>query len=517
MRRPGPWAWAGIAVALVLALALFDPYLFTGGDNASYYALAKALATGRGYVDLIAPEHPLHTQYPPGFPLLLVPFYWAFGGSLAGLKLESWIAAGVVLWATWSMARREPGVPAWAGAAAVWLVGLSPVFLIYTHWVLSDMSYTSVAMVALLALRRAELGADPAAGGEIGREPDDSGGWWLAGCLVAVFAFLVRTAGVALLGAPVLVAAARRRWRRVGVALLTAGLGTGAWFAWTHTRPPPTGGYLAQLSRANRLNPESPPVSSASFIGRVIDNVVHYATRDFPRLFWPAHDPPPAAVAFGLLLGGTLLVLGAWTLVRRRGLVTWDVYVILSLALFAVWPWTGDRFFLSVVPLLWLYVLTGLDRAARLVAGDHRPAAAVAGVVAAILLIGAATQAPTQWRATRAWMAGDEMAGYAPFWQDYFRAARWIGENDPQAVITARKPTFAWYWSGRPSFVYPFHGDPERTWDTIRDRGATHILLDPYTRAFLGPTLEPHVDELEVEYAGPQRIVFVLRIKPAER
>ena len=105
---PRAWAWIGGGVAMAIAAAVFDPYLFTGGDNVRYYALAKALATGRGYVDLITPGTPPETVYPPGFALLLVPFYWIFGGAYTGLKVESLVAGGVALWGLWSLARRDP-------------------------------------------------------------------------------------------------------------------------------------------------------------------------------------------------------------------------------------------------------------------------------------------------------------------------------------------------------------------------------------------------------------------------
>ena len=83
-RIPQPWRTI-LDWLVTIALAVFDPYLFTGGDNVRYYALAKALATGRGYVDLITPGTPTETIYPPGFALLLVPFYWIFGGAYVGL------------------------------------------------------------------------------------------------------------------------------------------------------------------------------------------------------------------------------------------------------------------------------------------------------------------------------------------------------------------------------------------------------------------------------------------------
>lgn len=511
MRRPDRWALAGAVVSLMLALALIDPYLFTGGDNVAYYALARALATGRGYVDLMTPGTPPETLYPPGFPLLLVPFYWLGGGSMFALKLQSLLAAAVALWATWKLGREARGVPEWVAAAAVWLVGLAPVFLLYTRYVLSDMSYTAAVMVALVFLQRAVL-LDEAEDGEGGRAGDR---WWIGGSLVAILAFAIRTAGVALLGAALLWAVGRRRWKRAAIVAVAIGLAAVPWLVWTSQRPPETGGYLEQLRVVDRLDPESPSLRIGEYPGRAAEHLAIYTVRDLPQLFWPVIPAPLAVRVFGVIAGAALVVLGAVHLVRRRGVAVWDLFGLLSLGLILVWPWTGDRFFLTLVPILWLVMLGGLDAASRFLTGRPTPARWAAAALIAILGVGTARSVPGAWESTRAWLDGDELAGYDPFWQDYFEAARWIGDHAPDAVITGRKPTFAWYWSGgRPSLVYPFHGDPERTWVFLRENGITHILMDPMTREYLGPTLAPHADLLEVVHAAPHRAVLVLQIAP---
>jgi hypothetical protein len=237
--------------------------------------------------------------------------------------------------------------------------------------------------------------------------------------------------------------------------------------------------------------------------------------RDLPQLFWPVTPAPLVVRVFGLIVGAALTVMGALHLVRRRGITVWDLFALLSLGLILLWPWTGDRFFLTLVPILWLVMLVGLDAASRFLSGRSAPARWTAIGLIAVLAVGAAQQVPRAWENTRAWLDGDELRGYDPFWHDYFEAARWIGDHAPDAVITGRKPTFAWYWSGgRPSLVYPFHGDPERTWAFLREKGITHILMDPATRAYLGPSLASHAELLEVVHAAPHRAVLVLQLAP---
>ncbi|HUP18598.1 MAG TPA: glycosyltransferase family 39 protein [Gemmatimonadota bacterium] len=510
MRRPGAWALLGGAVSLLLAAALFDPRLFTGGDNAAYYALAEALATGRGYVDLITPGAPPESKYPPGFPLWLVPFWWVFGGSYVGVKLASFVAAAAALWATWALARRDAAVPAWAAAAAVPLVGLYPTFLDYSHWVLSEMTYLAVALAALWAFARATA-SEP----EGERAPDRWTGAWLAGLALSTAAFYVRTAGIALIAAALLAAVLARSWRRAAAAAAIA-VGAGPWILWTAAHPPPTGGYLEQLLAVDPYDPTSPTVSFAGLVGQVVVNVQIYSFDQIPRLVWPDAAPFAAALAIALVFGA-LLVFGAVRAIRSRRVQVWEWALGLSALLILVWPWTGDRFLLTVAPLLWLWALVGLDGAAVAFTRRRWPAIAVAGALAAVLAVGAVRRVPAQWEVTRAHMEGDALAGYSDFWTDYFEAASWIGRTAPDAVVLARKPTFSWYWSRRPSVVYPLRYDPPATWAFIQRQRVTHVLFDGLgsTRLFLVPALDEHLDQVGVVHSAPHRAVYVLRIEPA--
>src|SRR4026208_275826 len=69
-------------IHLVLALLSYQQAPFTGGDDATYISLARSLIERHDYRDIWNPELPLHTQYPPIFPIVVA------GGLLAGLSTQ---------------------------------------------------------------------------------------------------------------------------------------------------------------------------------------------------------------------------------------------------------------------------------------------------------------------------------------------------------------------------------------------------------------------------------------------
>ncbi|MEO0113721.1 MAG: hypothetical protein ABIK80_07195 [candidate division WOR-3 bacterium] len=68
-----------LLIFLLLAILAYDPKPALGGDNIHYLLLARSLISFKGYRDLWHPEEKPHTQYPFGFPLLIIPFLLIFG------------------------------------------------------------------------------------------------------------------------------------------------------------------------------------------------------------------------------------------------------------------------------------------------------------------------------------------------------------------------------------------------------------------------------------------------------
>lgn len=93
--RPGLLHADGMKVLIiVLALSAISCYLgsnyfYVGffNDDTVNISLARSLLSGSGYRDIFIPDAPPHRQFPPGFPLMLVPLLALFPHSFIPLKI----------------------------------------------------------------------------------------------------------------------------------------------------------------------------------------------------------------------------------------------------------------------------------------------------------------------------------------------------------------------------------------------------------------------------------------------
>src|SRR5262245_974983 len=154
MLRQHSWtiALALAAVHLLFAFLFFEPQMHNGGDNAAYLALARSLLDGTGYREIYDPAMPLHTQYPPVYPLMLA--------GLLALGFQPWVPIKIliVLFSTtaivcsyfWMRRKQQPEM---AFAIAL-LMALSPGVLSLSHLELSDVPFFAFTIAALLAWER---------------------------------------------------------------------------------------------------------------------------------------------------------------------------------------------------------------------------------------------------------------------------------------------------------------------------------------------------------------------------
>lgn len=521
----------GIAVAhLVLGALLFEPILFSGGDNVRYMIVGEALRSGLGFLDLHLPTTPLHTKYPPVYPGLLAVL--GLVGDLQLFKVASLaLTTGTVVLTGWLGARLFRPV---IGLAAAAVVAVNPVLLQYAHWVLSEAPFVFLVTATLVAWEAWEDREPAEKGADASERPEDGGARWgdaLPGpaLALAVAAFLTRTVGLSLLVVAVVLPLLRRRWRAAARTAAVTVVVAGGWALYQSLAAPETAGYLAELLMVDPYDPSQGRIGAAGLLGRTAENVWLYVGAVLPAAFVtePAAGRPSVGLA-GFGLGGLVFAAAVAGWIRRslERLGPSELFAVVYAGIIALWPsvWTDQRFLLPLLPLVAVYGLGGagwaIERAAA--AADGAPRArrlAVGGLAAIAVVLGvrdAAGRIPSRIDCFAGWQRGEPCIH--PGYRAFFELARWTREHTPpDAVVANRKPAFFWWFGRRRGDVYPFSGEPDVVLRGLDEMGATHVVLDAMfatTLRYLSPAVLARQDRFRlVHRTGPPE-TFLLRYLP---
>ena len=173
--------------------------------------------------------------------------------------------------------------------------------------------------------------------------------WWraaLVGCLAGVLA-LVRTHGVALLLATLIVLAYRRRWRAGAFAALGAVVVLAPWQLWTAAQP-----LLAEPLRGRsivrRVVAEGARAGGVSlFMHTIAVNLREVGALLADRFAIGDSAAIRDATAW---LCAAAVVVGAWRLLRRAPVTA--VFAAIYVAVLLAWPFTPWRFVFAIWPLV---------------------------------------------------------------------------------------------------------------------------------------------------------------------
>lgn len=493
MAHVRPWhgalALGLIHLALVLLSLLRQPH--DGGDNASYLALARSLAEDGTYRELWDPAARPHTQYPPGWPLIMAAALRVGIGPWMGFKVLAALfsAAAVALSYLWARRVTTPGTALGIGV----LLGLGAGVVDTGRWELSDPSFWAFTMLALWAFARVR--EDGAAEDAAALAMPARGPWWKAlpgplavASVATLLAYATRSAGLPLLIAAGAWLAWRRGWRAVAVFAATVGPFAVYWWA----RGKAAGGvsYTAYLWYENPYHPATGTVGVGGMLERILANAVEYTTQQVPYLLTGVRLGFPATV-LGMVVVG--LALAGWGMrVRRPGVP--ELWLPLYMGLVLVWPaaWATERFLLPALPVL---LLCAAEPLRLLAARTGRPAwaGAAAGVVVLASIPSLAQKVERAAECRASYTADNQFACMAVEWADFMELSRSLrGALPADAVVLSRKPTLFWAYSGYPSRTYPFSADPDTLLAAARAAGARYILLDYMDKVsmmYLAPVL----------------------------
>jgi hypothetical protein len=522
--RPGGGSATGLALAglhLLLGLLLFEPILFPGGDNAGYMILGDALASGEGYRDIYLPSRPLHTKYPPLYPLLLAVLTPL--GALQLFKLASLALTTLSVWLTYCLVGRL--IDRRSAAVAAGLFAVSPVLLDYSHWVLSEALFVVLVTASLIGLERCSSGISR------GNGRSDARIAFSVGLVGAAGAFLTRTAGLPLLGAAVLSFALARQWKRAGLSAAVALVVAGGWGTYQGRVVDAAGDaaptYLEEMLLLNPYDPALGSAGASDLLVRATDNAWTYVTGVLPTALvgrvGVTSEPGALLALLGLMLAG--LAFAGWARRSMSRLGPAELFTVLYAFMLVLWPpvWTDQRFLLPMLPLLLAYAAAGVSTLGEgLAARSSLRWIGAAPVVAliAIVGIGAASSvlavAPDRIRCLADYRAGAPCD--PPAFASFYRAAEWTRDRTaPDAVVVNRKPRIFFWISGRQGDVYRFSTDTREVLDGLEAFGTDYVVVDAVsgtTARYLVPMLREFMPKFEIVYEGGDPPTFVLRFDP---
>ena len=316
-------------------------------DDSMYLELAKALATGHGYRWLNLPGTPAATHFPPGYPAILAVLWMvapSFPANVVLFKLANVVFATLSAVCLARLVRRRFEMGEIASQLFALAAVLAVPMLTLATQVMSEPLFL-LGVLATLLVAEAVI--------------EDSGARWtrvLSLGLLAGATTLVRTNGIALLPAIVLVLCLQRRFRHAALFALAMFATFLPWQLWVMAHadvvPPPMrgnyGSYAALLGDAVRERGLAFLAAVASRTSREITTMLQYVVA-------------PGAGSFiritALLLATALASLGIRPLWRRAPATA--LFLAAYLAIVVFWPYTPARFVWCVWPFLLLLPVLG--------------------------------------------------------------------------------------------------------------------------------------------------------------
>jgi 4-amino-4-deoxy-L-arabinose transferase-like glycosyltransferase len=340
--RVAPLMLAALAVAIaLLTVAPWPVGVFQ--DDAIYVVLAKALATGEGFRMINLPGAPHATHFPPAYPAFLAALWQVlpeFPDNVVAFKFANAMFLGGAAALTYRFARTRFDLGPIAAATAAIIGTLSVVVLMVTGVVLSEPMYMLLVIPTLLAAERAA-------------EEGDVRWALVAGALIGVLS-LVRTVGVFVLPAVLVVMLLRRKWRCAAACVAAALVFLVPWQMWVSAHQAETPGALVgKYGAYGSWLSEGYRAGGFPFARAVLAKNADQLFGFFGYITMPVVSPWPRVISLGTVLG---LIAVASVRYWRRVPVTL-VFLAGYGTVILAWPFEPTRFALVWWPVLSILVV----------------------------------------------------------------------------------------------------------------------------------------------------------------
>lgn len=486
-----------IVVHMVLAWLMRYAGIAWGEDDARFVILARELASG-SYQQAWLVDAPVEARFPPGFPALLALANAVFGEHLTVHLALVNLCSAISLLLLFDIARRRIGLD--VALFVTLLTALNPIVLRDAGEVMSEAPFRLFATLTLWAVT-------------VDR---DDRRLAIVAAIAASYSALIRTAGIAVIGALACQWGLGRRWARLaGVAL--ASVPVAIWLRWTVVAPDGLD-QAAYLHDPELLSAPSPIDRINVLAARAASNGFLYLRQMVPESvgFFHIREFLLDNVLWALLVAVTVPI-GLLVLWRRARPVAW--FVLAYAGVLLAWRWVDVRFVGPAIGFWLLLMATGIAAfGGRWGLRGRRVALAV---VAPAFLLGAWQIGAPRFRSAVACDRADRTRSPTCYPEDhrgYLQLAEYVREHtSPEAVFFAPKEGGFYLNSGR-RLIRDVDGlsvPADSLGAYLRRRGVTHAVVTPvgleqptHNRAIMRACRE---FELERAFVGQ---TYLLRVRP---
>ncbi len=352
-------------------------------DDSLYYVSAKSLAAGDYRIESL-PERPFQTKYPPLYPLLLSIAWRVNPNFPQNLPLAGWISwlAMPLMLALLAALYPRMGIAGWRSWLLLTMLALNPYVILFSSRLLSELWFTALLAGVLLLVEKAA-------------KTETRVAWAVAAALLAGLAYLLRSAGIVLLGSGFVYLWLRGQRRKAWVFAAVMFPFVAAWMLW---------------ARLHQLHTDDPAlVYYTDYFRYEIYNVnIH----NLHLVLWKNLDGLVSSLGYLILpnvtsslfmkilaeLIGVGMISGIVRLVRSGKTLHYTIFAAGAAFMLVIWHFPpNERFVLPLAPLAFAGLLTEMEHFVTMARSglkhreaSQRVAAAVMLSLAALLFAGAA-------------------------------------------------------------------------------------------------------------------------------
>ncbi|MBQ7279437.1 MAG: hypothetical protein IJR13_01760 [Bacteroidales bacterium] len=489
----------------MLASKTFNSKPDLNGDNFCYYTYATAMATGHGYADLSSPGNPPTANFPPGYPLLMLPLRLITDSIVAQKWLnEIFVLLGVIL-LFFTLIRL--GLR-WDISFAAAFAGLfCPRLWHFSTMMMSEASFFFTSALVFYSLAR--LLADKTDDSKKTWWSDVKNPWLWVMIAVLLLNYHIRTQGLALVAAIVLALLIARRWTALGTTV--AGFLIGYLPYSLRNKALGLNGtrYIDTIMLANPFRPEEGTLTIGQVVDRFFDTLQMLVFHAIPNTVYPFLDLncDQPSYTFSIYLVGALvlavILVGFWSMGKLR----WGMaaYLFATLGLISIFSTpSGNRYITSLLPILTAGLFCGLWQIILWLLKATKYKKELFSGAALLLCLLLFTPSNSIFGTKRVKVSDgikyEQMQSKQKFpanYIDFFDIARELKASAPDdAVVCSRKPQMFWMYSNLPGVGFKWSSDTDEVMADLIEKKVDYVVLEnlgySQTGLYLFPTIQKY-------------------------